>query len=71
VRNLLGKSGIAPEALPPEEDIKELERRLKSTEKQVLKDTKRLGKKVYHRIRMIFEAKALTQPRPAVVNLVP
>jgi len=45
VRNLLGKSGIAPEALPPEEDIKKLERRLKSTEKQVLKDTKRLGKK--------------------------
>lgn len=45
VRNLLRKSGIVPETLPPEEDIKKLERRLKSTEKQVLKDTKRLGKK--------------------------
>ena len=29
VRALLGKSGIAPEALPPEEDVKKLERRLK------------------------------------------
>jgi len=45
VRNLLGKSGIAPEALPPEEDIKKLERRLNSTEKQVLRDTKKLDKK--------------------------
>ncbi len=45
VRNLLKKSGIVPEALPPAEDIKKLERRLKSTEKQVLKDTKKLEKK--------------------------
>jgi len=45
VRNLLRKSGIVPEALPPAEDIKKLERRLKSTEKQVLKDTKKLEKK--------------------------
>lgn len=45
VRNLLGKSGIVPEALLPEEDIKKLERRLKSTEKQVLKDTRKLEKK--------------------------
>jgi DNA-damage-inducible protein D len=29
VRNLLGKSGIKPEQLPPEEDIKKLERRVK------------------------------------------
>lgn len=45
VRALLGKSGIAPEALPPEEDIKKLERRLKSGEKQIAKGAKRLGKK--------------------------
>lgn len=35
VRGLLGKSGIKPEELPPEEDIKKLERRIKSTEKQI------------------------------------
>lgn len=30
VRNLLAKSNIFPEDLPPEEDIKKLERRLKN-----------------------------------------
>jgi len=34
VRDLLGKSGIKPEALPSEEDIKKLERRLKSEGKK-------------------------------------
>lgn len=33
VRNLLLKSGIQPEKLPPEEDIKKLERKVKSEEK--------------------------------------
>lgn len=33
VRNLLGKSGIIPEQLSVEEDIKKLERRLKTTDK--------------------------------------
>jgi len=33
VRTLLGKSGIKPEQLPPEEDIKKLERRVKSNDK--------------------------------------
>lgn len=37
VRNLLAKSGIKPEQLPAEEDIKKLERRVKSTEKEVAK----------------------------------
>jgi DNA-damage-inducible protein D len=37
VRNLLGKSGIRPEQLPPEEDIKKLERRVKSTDKNIVK----------------------------------
>lgn len=37
VRGLLGKSGIKPEALPPEEDIKKLERRVKSADKEIAK----------------------------------
>ncbi|MEO9218004.1 MAG: DNA damage-inducible protein D [Bacteroidia bacterium] len=35
VRTLLGKSGIKPEQLPAEEDIKKLERRVKSAEKEI------------------------------------
>ncbi|MEI6049434.1 MAG: DNA damage-inducible protein D [Bacteroidota bacterium] len=35
VRTLLGKSGIKPEQLPPEEDIKKLERRVKSADKEL------------------------------------
>ena len=30
VRNMLGERGIRPEELPPEEDVKKVERRLKS-----------------------------------------
>ena len=37
VRNLLGKSGIIPEELPAEEDIKKLERRVKSGDKEIAK----------------------------------
>lgn len=37
VRALLGKSGIKPEALPPEEDIKKLERRVKTLDKDIAK----------------------------------
>ncbi|PKP02885.1 MAG: DNA damage-inducible protein D [Bacteroidetes bacterium HGW-Bacteroidetes-6] len=37
VRNLLNKSGIKPEDLPPEEDIKKLERRVKSADKDIAK----------------------------------
>ena len=37
VRGLLGKSGIKPEELPAEEDIKKLERRVKSLDKQIAK----------------------------------
>lgn len=43
VRGLLGKSGIKPEALPPEEDIKKLERRVKSADTEISK--KKLKKK--------------------------
>ena len=37
VRALLGKSGIKPEQLPAEEDIKKLERRVKSLDKEIAK----------------------------------
>lgn len=36
VRNMLGERGIKPEELPPEEDIKKLERRVKSAEKKLI-----------------------------------
>lgn len=35
VRNMLGQRGIKPENLPPSEDIKKLERRVKSQEKKL------------------------------------
>lgn len=38
VRTLLGKSGIKPEELPAEEDIKKLERRVKTLDKQIAKN---------------------------------
>lgn len=44
VRALLAKSGIKPESLPPEEDIRKLERRLKSDDKKQLGDVKKLKK---------------------------
>ncbi len=42
VRKLLKERGIIPENLPPEEDIKKVERRLKSEDKKLLKGTKKL-----------------------------
>ena len=38
VRNLLVDSGIVPENLPPEEDIKKLERKIKKDEKKLAKN---------------------------------
>jgi len=38
VRNTLLERGIRPESLPPEEDIKKVERRLTSEEKKNLKN---------------------------------
>lgn len=35
IRDMLGKRGIKPENLPPSEDIKKLERRVKSQEKKI------------------------------------
>ncbi len=43
VRDLLLKRGIKPEELPPEEDIKKVERRLKSEDKKLLKEIKKLN----------------------------
>ena len=37
VREMLGQRGIKPENLPPAEDIKKLERRVKSEEKKIAK----------------------------------
>ncbi|GHU31873.1 DNA damage-inducible protein D [Betaproteobacteria bacterium] len=43
VRKLLTDRNIMPEALPPAEDVKKLERRLKSEEKKLPRQTSRLG----------------------------
>lgn len=45
VRDLLGKSGIKPESLPPEEDIKKLQRRLHSESKKIAKNVKMIKDK--------------------------
>lgn len=42
VRDMLGQRGIKPEKLPPEEDIKKLERRVKSEEKKIEKQSGKL-----------------------------
>ena len=39
VRNMLGQRGIRPEDLPAEEDIQKLERRVKSDEKKIAKES--------------------------------
>jgi len=45
VRNSMLQRGIKPEELPPSEDVKKVERRMKSEVKQVKQGTKRIGKK--------------------------
>ena len=45
VRGLLLKSGIKPENLPAEEDLKKIERKVNSEDKKLLKETKKLKKK--------------------------
>jgi len=42
MRDMLAKSGIQPEALPPEEDIKKLERKIKSEDKKLPKTADKL-----------------------------
>jgi DNA-damage-inducible protein D len=42
VRDMLGQRGIKPEQLPPEEDIKKLERRVRSEEKKLVQRSAKL-----------------------------
>lgn len=42
VREMLEQRGIKPENLPPSEDIKKLERRVKSQEKKIAKQSGKL-----------------------------
>lgn len=42
VREMLGQRGIRPEELPPSEDIRKLERRVKSQEKKLAKESGKL-----------------------------
>ncbi|MDY0227385.1 MAG: DNA damage-inducible protein D [Desulfomicrobium apsheronum] len=42
VRDMLGQRGIKPEQLPPEEDIKKLERRVRAEEKKLVKQSGKL-----------------------------
>lgn len=44
VRDMLGQRGIQPESLPPSEDIKKLERRVKSQEKKLAEQAGKLPK---------------------------
>ena len=46
VREMLGTRGIKPEELPPLEDIKKLERKVKSQEKRIAKESGVLPKKI-------------------------
>ncbi len=45
VREMLGQRGIKPEDLPPSEDIKKLERRVKSQEKKIAEQSGKLPNK--------------------------
>jgi DNA-damage-inducible protein D len=44
VRNMLTQRGIIPENLPPAEDVKKLQRKLNSEEKNILKRPKKKNK---------------------------
>jgi DNA-damage-inducible protein D len=41
VRGILLKRGVKPENLPPDEDVKKVQRRIESTEKKILKEIKK------------------------------
>ncbi|MFI5164803.1 MAG: DNA damage-inducible protein D [Bacteroidia bacterium] len=44
VRKMLHERGVKPEALPPAEDVKKVQRKLEGEEKKIRKDTKRMKK---------------------------
>lgn len=48
VRGMLGQRGIQPEQLPPEEDLKKLERRVKADEKKLVKASGKLPDPKHH-----------------------
>jgi DNA-damage-inducible protein D len=48
VRGMLGQRGIQPEQLPPEEDLKKLERRVKTEEKKLVKASGKLPNPKHH-----------------------
>lgn len=48
VRGMLGQRGIQPEQLPPEEDLKKLERRVKADEKKLVKASGKLPNPKHH-----------------------
>jgi DNA-damage-inducible protein D len=48
VRAMLGQRGIQPEQLPPEEDLKKLERRVKTEEKKLVKASGKLPDPEHH-----------------------
>jgi len=37
---MLGDRGIKPDELPPEDDLKKLDRRVQSAEKEIIRDSK-------------------------------
>ncbi len=45
VRKMLIQRGVKPEQLPPDEDVKKLQRKLESDKKKVLTDAKKKNKK--------------------------
>ncbi len=45
IRALLGKSGIRPEELPPEEDLKRLQQTMKKEEATMASETKKIGQR--------------------------
>lgn len=45
VRDMLKTRGVKPEALPADEDVNKLKRRLENDEKKILTDTKKAGRK--------------------------
>ena len=50
VRQLLGRSDIKPEELPPEDDIKKLERRVKSADKKLINKPQKLKEPETHEV---------------------
>ena len=55
VREMLSQRGIKPEELPPAEDIKKLERRVKRQEKTISKGAGKLPKKEIDRSKELHE----------------